>query len=155
MFAFAASPVRSDAKKIVLDGKFGQVVSNVISKPGAPEDLELGQEVRVDSIASADPDWDGATITVYEQNLSYPSHGSYRSYGLIHTRAGDVAYVELAGKWDIITRDGRFVAAPFEGTGKLVGGTGKLEGISGPVLVKGQIDGKKGGAYSAEITATY
>jgi hypothetical protein len=75
--------------------------------------------------------------------------------GLIHTRAGDIAYVELAGNWDIITRDGRFVAAPFEGTGKLVGGTGKLEGISGPVLVKGQIDGEKGGAYSAEITATY
>jgi len=155
MLAATAPPARSEEKKIVLDGKFGQVVSNVISKPGSPEDLELGQEVRVDSVASADPDWDGATITVYEQNLSYPSHGSYRSYGTIHTKAGDVAYLELTGKWNVVTRDGRFVAAPFEAAGKLVGGTGKLDGISGAVLVKGQVDVEKGGAYSAEITATY
>ncbi len=150
----AASLAQAEEKKIVLDGKFGQVISNVVSKPGAPNDLELGQEVRVDSLASADPDWDGATITVYEQNLSYPSHGSYRSYGVIHTKAGDVAYVELAGKWDIATREGQFVAAPFEASGQLVGGTGKLEGLSGPIVVKGKVDGDQGGTYSAEITAS-
>ncbi len=149
----AAPLAQAEEKKIVLDGKFGQVISNVISKPGAPGDLELGQEVRVDTLASADPDWDGATVTVYEQNLSYPSHGSYRSYGVIHTRTGDLAYVEFAGKWEIATRDGQFVAAPFEASGQLVGGTGKLEGLSGPMVVKGKVDGDRGGTYSAEITA--
>ncbi len=150
----AASLAQAEEKKVVVDGKFGQVVSNAISKPGAPNDIELGQEVRVDSLDSADPEWDGATITVYEQSLSYPSRGSYRSYGLIHTKSGDVAYVELAGKWDVVTRDGKFVAAPFEGSGQLVGGTGKLEGLRGPVVVKGQVDGNQGGTYSVEITAS-
>ena len=158
LVATLAAPAQADEKKeekkIVLDGKFGQIVSNVISKPGSPADLELGQEVRVDTLASADPDWDGATVTIYEQNLSYPSHGSYRSYGLIHIKTGDIAYVELVGKWDVVTRDGQFVTAPFEAAGQLVGGTGKLEGISGPVVVKGQIDRNQGGKYSAEITAS-
>lgn len=150
----AAASARADENKILVEGKFGQVVSNAISKPGGPDDLELGQEVRVDSLASADPEWDGATITVYEQNLSYPSHGSYRSYGLIRTKSGDVAYVELAGKWDITTRDGQFVDAPFEAAGRFVGGSGRLQGLSGSVLVKGKVDGKQVGSYSAEITAS-
>lgn len=149
-----AAQARADEKKIVVEGKFGQVVSNAISKPGGPDDLELGQEVRVDNLASADPEWDGATIIVYEQNLSYPSHGSYRSYGLVHTRAGDVAYVELAGTWDIVTQNGQFVDAPFEAKGRFVGGTGKLEGLNGSVVVKGKVDGKQVGTYSAEITAS-
>jgi hypothetical protein len=150
----AVSLAQADEQKILVEGKFGQVVSNAISKPGGPDDLEIGQEVRVDNITSADPAWDGATITVYEQNLSYPSHGTYRSYGLIHTKAGDVGYVELAGKWDVVMRDGQFVEAPFEGAGRFVGGTGKLEGLSGSVTVKGKVDGKQVGTYSAEFTAS-
>jgi hypothetical protein len=149
-----AAPAQADEKKFVVEGKFGQVVSNAISKPGGPDDLEIGQEVRVDNVRSADPEWDGATITVYEQNLSYPSHGSYRSYGLVHTRAGDVAYVELAGTWDVVMQNGQFVDAPFEAKGRFVGGTGKLEGLTGSVVVKGKVDGKQVGTYSAEITAS-
>ena len=147
----AAVPAQADQKKIVVDGKFGQVVSESVSKPGAPDDLELGQEVRVDSLTSADPDWDGATITLYEQNLSYPSHGSYRSYGLVRTKSGDTAYLQLEGKWDIVMRDGQFEAAPFEGSGRVIGGTGKLEGLSGQVMVKGKVDSDRAGGYSVEI----
>ena len=103
-------------KAIVLEGKFGRIVSNTISKLDVPADVELGQEVRVDHLTSADPDWNDATLTLYEQNLSYPSHGTYRFYGVINTKTGDTAYMELAGKWDVVNRDGKFrvscLAAP-------------------------------------------
>lgn len=145
-------------KKIVLNGKFGQIVSDSIAKPGFPEgehDVELGQEVRIDSLASDDPEWDGAKVTVYEQNLSYPSHGTYRTFGLISNKAGETAFLELDGKWNVVSRDGKFVEAPFDGQGKLLGGTGKLAGVSGSVLVKGNIGADATGAYSVEITADH
>ena len=138
-------------KKIVLEGKFGRIVSNSISKLESPADVELGQEVRVDHLTSADPDWNDATLTFYEQNLSYASNGTYRAYGVINTGTGDTAYMEFAGKWDVVNRDGKFFEAPFEGQGKLLGGTGKLQGIGGSVVIKGRVSADQGGTYSAEM----
>jgi hypothetical protein len=137
--ALGGSLAAAAEKKIVLEGKFGQVVSNSLSKLDPPADVELAQEVRVDHLTSADPEWNDATLTVYEQNLSYPSHGSSRAYGVINTKTGDTAYLESSGKWDVVNRDGKFFEAPFEGQGRLLGGTGKLQGISGPVVVKGKV----------------
>jgi hypothetical protein len=142
-------------KKIVLEGKFGRVVSNSLSKLDPPADVELAQEVRVDHLTSADPDWNDATLTVYEQNLSYPSHGTYRAYGVINTKTGDTAYIELTGKWDVVNRDGKFSEAPFDGQGKLLGGTGKLQGISGPVVVKGRVSAEQVGTYSVEMNVPH
>lgn len=138
-------------KAIVLEGKFGRVVSNTISKLDLPADVELAQEVRVDHLTSADPEWNDATLTVYEQNLSYPSHGTSRAYGVINTKAGDTAYMELTGNWDVVNRDGKFFEAPFDGQGKLLGGTGKLQGISGPVVVKGRVSADQAGTYAVEM----
>ena len=142
-------------KAIVLEGKFGRIVSNTISKLDVPADVELGQEVRVDHLTSADPDWNDATLTLYEQNLSYPSHGTYRAYGVINTKTGDTAYMELAGKWDVVNRDGKFFEAPFDGQGKLLGGTGKLQGISGPVVLKGKVSADQVGTYAVEMNVPH
>jgi hypothetical protein len=152
LIASGGSLANAAEKKIVLEGKFGRVVSNSLSKLDLPADVELGQEVRVDHLTSTDPDWNDATLTVYEQNLSYPSHGTYRAYGVINTKTDDTAYMELAGKWDVVNRDGKFFEAPLDGQGKLLGGTGKLQGISGPVVVKGKVSADQVGAYSVEMT---
>jgi len=140
-------------KKIVLDGKFGQIISESISRPASAEGVELGQEVRVDTLKSSDPDWDGATATIYEQNLSYPSNGTNRSFVVLYTPAGDTAYLEFTGKWDVVQRDGQFVESPFTGEGKLTGGTGKLQAIAGQVVIKGNVTPENPGEYSVEITA--
>ena len=150
--ALGGSLAAAAEKKVVLEGKFGQVVSNAFSKLDPPADVELAQEVRVDHLTSADPEWNDATLTVYEQNLSYPSHGTTRAYGIINTKAGDTAYLELVGKWDVVNREGKFFEAPFEGQGRLLGGTGKLQGISGPAVVKGKVSADQVGTYSVEMT---
>jgi hypothetical protein len=143
-------------KKIVLDGKFGQIVSESISRPlssEGSEGVELGQEVRVDTLKSSDPDWDGAIATIYEQNLSYPTNGTNRSFVVLNTPAGDTAFLEFTGKWDVVQRDGQFVESPFTGEGKLTGGTGKLQAIAGQVVIKGNVTPENPGEYSVEITA--
>jgi hypothetical protein len=140
-------------KKIVLDGKFGQIISDSISRPPFTEGVELGQEVRIDNLTSSDPDWNGATATIYEQNVSYPSNGTNQSFVVLDTPGGDKAFLEFTGKWDVVRRDGAFVEAPFAGEGKLTGGTGKFQAIAGRVIVKGKVTPENAGEYSVEITA--
>ena len=63
---------------------------------------------------------------------------------------GDKAFLEFAGKWDVVTKAEKFVEAPFAAEGKLVGGTGKLEKIGGTVRHWGKVTGE-GGRYSIEL----
>jgi hypothetical protein len=77
--AALAGPVE---KKVILDGSFGRIVSNTVSKPATPtrgEIFEIGQEVRIDPLTSADQDWDGAMMTVYEQNVASPGTATIAS----------------------------------------------------------------------------
>lgn len=149
--AAGGPPAGAADQTVVLQGRFGRVVSNTISKLPPPADVELGQEVRVDDLTSADPDWNDATLTLFEQNLSYPSRGTYRLYGVLNTKSGAMAYLELAGKWDVVMRDGRFAEAPFDGQGRLLGGTGNLQGISGTATVNGKVDAEQNATYSLEL----
>ena len=63
---------------------------------------------------------------------------------------GDKALVEFAGKWDVVTKDGQFVEAPFQAEGKVVGGTGKLEKAGGAVHHVGKVTGA-GGTYTLTL----
>lgn len=74
---------------------------------------------------------------------------------MINTKAGDTAYLEFTGKWDVVNREGKFFEAPFEGQGRLLGGTGKLQGISGPVVVNGRVSADQVGAYSVEMSVPH
>ena len=66
-----------------------------------------------------------------------------------------MAYLEFAGKWDVVTKDGKFVEAPFSTDGKLVGGTGKFEKISGNIRQSGKVVAGEGGRYKIEMNADY
>lgn len=151
-FAIASCPASAAEKSVALQSKFGRVVANAMSKLDAPASVEMVQEVRVDELKSTDPEWNDATLTLYEQNLSYPTNGTFRSYGVIATKTGDAAFIQLDGKWDVVERDNKFVEAPFEGQGKLLGGTGKYEKISGPVTVKGRVHPDEGATYTLQLT---
>ena len=138
------------AEKVTLEGKFGQVMSSQKVKPeiaGAPE---LAQNVRLDQLTSSDPDWNGATITLYEHSESFPSYGLYKVYGVLAAPNGDKALVEFAGKWDVVTKDGQFVEAPFQADGKVLGGSGKLEKAGGTVHHVGKVT-SAGGTYSLTL----
>ena len=52
--------------------------------------------------------------------------------------------VEFAGKWDVVSKDGKFAEAPFQGDGKVVGGTGKLEKAGGTVHHAGKVTSEGG-----------
>jgi hypothetical protein len=150
--AASVAPLGSAAvaadKKIMLEGKSGEVQSEQSVKPGYGP--ELGQKVRVDQLTSADPDWNGSKITLYEHSVSYPATGTYAVYGVLAVPSGDKAFLEFSGKWDVVTKDGKFAEAPFAADGKVVGGTGKLEKVSGAVRHSGKVTGE-GGRYRIEM----
>jgi hypothetical protein len=148
--ALLASSALAAEKKVTLEGKFGQVMSSQKVKPeiaGAPE---LAQNVRLDQLTSGDPEWNGATLTLYEHSESFPSYGLYKVYGVLAAPGGDKALVEFAGKWDVVSKDGQFVEAPFQADGKVVGGTGKLEKAGGTVHHAGKVT-SAGGTYSLTL----
>jgi len=149
----AAGPSTADEKKIILVGKIGEIVSNSIVRPPAPEGMEapeFGQEVRVDKVTSSDPDWNDATFMLYEQSVALQSSGTFRSYGIATATGGDTVLLQLSGRWDIDKQAGD---APFGAEGKLLGGTGKFKGIAGTVAVKGKATTRGAGEYTVEITA--
>src|SRR3954447_25707940 len=78
--ALLASSALAAEKKVTLEGKFGQVMSSQKVKPEIPGAPELAQNVRLDQLTSSDPDWNGATITLYEHSESFPSYGLYKVY---------------------------------------------------------------------------
>ncbi|MFO1155485.1 MAG: hypothetical protein U1E43_01305 [Rhodospirillales bacterium] len=151
-FTIASCPASAAEKSVALQSKFGRVVANSMSKLDAPASVEMVQEVRVDELKSTDPEWNDATLTLYEQNLSYPTTGTFRSYGVIATKSDDAAFIQLDGKWDVVERDNKFVEAPFAGEGKLLGGTGRYEKISGPVTIKGRVHPEEGATYTLQLT---
>jgi hypothetical protein len=148
-----ASAAAAADKKVVMQGKFGEVRSEQNVKPGYGP--ELGQKVRVDQLASSDAEWNGSTITVYEHSVSYPDKGTYAIYGVLAVPSGDKAFVEFSGKFDVVTKDGKFAEAPFAAHGKVVGGTGKLEKISGTLRHSGKVTPDEGGRYSIEMNVNY
>ena len=143
--AMLASAATAADKKVVIEGKFGEVRSEQNVKPGYGP--ELGQKVRVDQLASSDPEWNGSTITLYEHSVSRPDTGTYAIYGGLAVPSADKAFLEFSGKWDVVKKDGKFAEAPFAADGKVVGGTGKLEKISGTLRHSGKVTGE-GGRYS-------
>src|ERR671929_2199408 len=144
--ALLASPAQAAGKQVTLEGKFGQVMSSQKVKPEVPGAPELAQNVRLDQLTSGDPDWNGATLTLYEHSESFPSYGLYKVYGVLAAPGGDKALVEFAGKWDVVMKDGKFAEAPFQGDGKVLGGTGKLANTSGTVHHAGKAT-SEGGTY--------
>jgi hypothetical protein len=150
--ALLASQAQAQAagKQVTLEGKFGQVISSQKVKPEVAGAPELAQNVRLDQLTSGDPDWNGATLTLYEHSESFPSYGLYEVYGVLAAPGGDKALVEFAGKWDVVSKDGQFVEAPFQADGKVVGGTGKLEKAGGTVHHAGKVT-SAGGTYSLTL----
>lgn len=83
--ALLALPTHAAEKKVTLEGKFGQVVSSQKVKPDVPGAPELAQNVRLDQLTSADPAWNGATVTLHEHSESFADHGPYKVYGVLAT----------------------------------------------------------------------
>jgi hypothetical protein len=135
--AMLASAAGAADKKVVMEGKFGEVRSEQNVKPGYGP--ELGQKVRVDQLAS----------------VSYPDKGTYAIYGVLAAPSGDKAFLEFSGKFDVVTKDGKFAEAPFAADGKVVGGTGKLEKIRGTLRHSGKVTPDEGGRYSIELNVSY
>jgi len=90
---------------------------------------------------------------VYEHSVSYPGSGTYAIYGVLVAPSGDKAFLEFAGKFDVLTKDGKFAEAPYAADGKVVGGTGKLEKISGTLRHSGKVSAGEGARYSIEMNA--
>jgi hypothetical protein len=148
-----AAPAQAADGTIVLEGKFGEVKQEHKVTVDDPAGVEMLLKVRVDQLTSSDPDFQDATITMYEYGENASGAGTYRVYGVISAAAGK-AIVEYTGSWSAVMKDGEFVEAPFSAEGKVVGGTGAFENISGTLKQSGKVTPAEGGVYTLELTTS-
>lgn len=141
-------------RTIRAEGKFGDIQSKTTASPGGAAKVELAQQVRRDRLSSSDPEFDGATLTAFEQMASFPDRGDYEIYGVIETNAGDHLYLVFNGSWTNVVKDGQYVESPFAAKGNILGGTGKLADLKGAVQHQGTYTPAEGGRYRLELVAS-
>src|SRR5689334_25242294 len=80
----AASSIVSDQaaeKKITGVNNFGPQVSVTTSSPGDVPNHEIIQTIRLDTVTSSDPDFNGSRYVNYEQTDQIAGTGTHRGYG--------------------------------------------------------------------------
>lgn len=140
-------------KKINGVNHFGPHVSQTVSSPGDVPNHEIIQSIRLDTVSSSDPDFDGSRYINYEQVDQIAGTGSHRGYGRQITKSGDEIYHKWEGSHKTIVKDGTWESS-FQGKFEYVGGTGKFKNIKGGGTYKGTVS-PRGGAGNWEGEAEY
>src|SRR5215831_14708739 len=133
----------AEKKKITGVNNFGPHVAQTTSLPGDVPNHEIGQSIRLDTVSSPDPDFDGSRYVNYEQVDQVAGTGSHRGYGRQITRSGDEIYQKWEGSHKTIVRDGAWEST-FQGTFQYVGGTGKFKNIRGSGTYRGTVTAQGG-----------
>jgi hypothetical protein len=140
-----------EKKKISGVNNFGPHVSQSISSPGDVPNHEIVQSIRLDTVTSSDPDFNGSRYINYEQVDQVAGTGSHRGYGKQITKNGDEIYWKWEGSHQTVAKDGAWEST-FQGTFQYVGGTGKFRNIKGSGTYKGTVSPKGGaGNWEAEV----
>ena len=143
----------AEKRKITGVNNFGPHVSQTISSPGDVPNHEIVQSIRLDTVTSPDPDFNGSKYVNYEQVDQVAGTGSHRAYGRQITKSGDEIYHKWEGSHKTIVKDGAWEST-FQGTFQYVGGTGKFKNIKGGGTYKGTVN-PQGGAGNWEGEVEY
>jgi hypothetical protein len=132
----------AEKKKITGTNKHGPFISRTVVYPGDDPKHELVMFVRRDTTTSSDPDFNETELILYQQSDSVAGTGTHRGYFRRLFKNGDTDYGSFEGAHKTTFKeDGSWEATTWEGTSKLIGGTGKFKNLKG------------GGTYRGKVTA--
>jgi hypothetical protein len=135
----------TQAEKVDCSGikRSKQEVSSESIKPGDRPDRELVQFVRVDIVASANPEFDKTEMTVYGHLDNLAGTGVDTGYAADTLASGEKLWAKWEGTHYVIVK-GDDWEAPYLGVYRFVSGTGKYKAIRGGGFYKGKVTPARG-----------
>ena len=132
----------AEKKKVMGTNKQGPWISRTFVPPGPGDDPNhelVVLAIRRDTTTSPDPDLNGTEQIVYDQSDSVAGTGTHRGYFVRHYKNGDTEYGTYEGTHkSTFKEDGSWLETTWEGTYKVIGGTGKFKNIKGSGTYRGK-----------------
>ena len=132
----------AEKKKVMGTNKQGPWISRTFVPPGPGDDPKhelVALQIRRDTTTSPDPDLNGTEQIVYDQSDSVAGTGTHRGYYVRQHKNGDTEYGIFEGTHKTTNKeDGSFLEATWEGTYKVIGGTGKFKNAKGSGTYRGK-----------------
>ena len=94
--------------------------------------------IRRDTTTSPDPEWNGTEQIVYEQSDSVAGTGTHRGYYVRLHKNGDIDYGPFEGTHKTTVKEDGSWETTWEGTFKIIGGTGKFKNDKGSGTYRGK-----------------
>lgn len=127
-------------KKISYEKTARQTLSETKMAPPGMLERELVQGLYFDTHKSSDPDLDGSTARVINQDQNGPGgNGTHRGYEIDYLKNGDQIFQTYEGTQKVVVKDGGTWEANYQGRAEIVGGTGKYKNAKGYLIYKGRI----------------
>jgi hypothetical protein len=134
----------AEKKKVMGTNKHGPLISRTVVPPAPGDDPKhelVALIIRRDTTTSSDPDWNETEQIIYSQSDSVAGTGPHRGYSIRLFKNGDTDYSSFEGMTKTTVKEDGSWEATWEGTYKVIGGTGKFKNIKG------------GGTYRGKATA--
>lgn len=152
---FATSSTRADMMDCSGTKRSKASPYSEVIEPGDRPDHALKQAIRVHTISSKDPDFDGSEQTVYAHEDNYANAGTSVGYFMYTLKNGEKIWAKFdsvffttptaQGSWEVT----------YQGVFRFIAGTGKYSGIRGGGSYKGKVTPPAGFEESSICTAWY
>ena len=145
-----------EKKKIMGIQKEGPPISRTVVSPGDDPKHELVVlQISRATITSSDPDFNEAEHIAYEQGDQVAGTGTHRGYYRNLHKNGDTDYGSYEGTVKTTFKeDGSWETTTWEGTIKVIGGTGKCKNIKGSGTYRGKATAE-GASTEWEVEVEY
>ena len=132
----------AEKKKIMGTNKHGPFISSTVVPLGPGDDPKhelIVLRIRRDTTTSSDPDWNDTEQIVYDQVDQVAGTGTHSGYYVRFHKNGDTEYGTYEGTHKTtVKEDGSWEMSTWEGTYKIIGGTGKFKNIKGSGTYRGK-----------------
>jgi hypothetical protein len=149
----------AEKKKIMGTHKSGPVISHTVVPLGPGDDPKhelVVLDIHRDTTTSSDPDWNEAEHIVYEQHDQVAGTGTHWGYDTNLFKNGDIEYGTYEGTFKTTFKeDGSWKETTWEGTFKVIGGTGKFKNIKGSGTYRGKATAAEGAITEFEGEVEY
>ncbi|MFO0914789.1 MAG: hypothetical protein U0795_17655 [Pirellulales bacterium] len=117
-----------------------QVLSEqILTPPEVPGHSLISRVQRQKIQAPTNPEYDGADVLIYVQDERVQGVGSARGVTVDTLKNGDKVFWTFQSKSKRVEKEGGSWEVTFEGTGEIVGGTGKYKNAKGHETFSGTV----------------
>ena len=114
------------------------IVRTVVSPGDDPKHEVVVLLIRRDTTTSPDPDWNETEQIVYQQSDEVEGTGTHRGYYRRLHKNGETDYGPYEGTHKTTVKEDGSWETTWEGTYKVIGGTGKFKNIKGSGTFRGK-----------------